>query len=85
MTNLDIIDAIRHLAPEAQFSFQETDLTTLVWDSVDIDRPTDEDILDAVPVVQAAKAALVAEEAAAKAALLERLGITADEARLLLS
>jgi hypothetical protein len=85
MTNLDLIDAIRYLVPEAQFSFQETDLSTLVWDSKDIKRPSDKDILAAVPVVKAAKAARVEANAVAKAALLDRLGITADEAKLLLA
>jgi hypothetical protein len=84
MNNLDLIDAIRYLVPEAQFSFQETDLSTLVWDSADIERPTNEAILAAVPVVQAAKAAQAEAKAEAKAALLDRLGITADEAKLLL-
>jgi len=80
----DIIEAIRYLAPGAEFSFQENDLTTLKWDTPDIEQPTESAIIAAIPVVQAQKIAEAESKATAKAALLKRLGITADEAALLL-
>ena len=84
MTSQEIIDAIFYLAPNSEFSFTETDLSTLKWDSTDIQRPTDKDIIAAIPLAKKAKELVVAEKAAAKAALLNRLGITSDEAALLL-
>lgn len=84
MTSQEIIDAIFYLAPNSEFSFTETDLSTLKWDSTDIQRPTDKDIIAAIPLAKKAKELVVTEKAAAKAALLNRLGITSDEAALLL-
>jgi hypothetical protein len=81
----DLIDAIRHLAPQAEFSFQDGDLSTLKWDSPQIAQPTKAQIFAAVPTVQAQKLADQQVKEATKAALLERLGITSDEAKLLLS
>jgi len=85
MTSQEILDAIFHLAPNAEFSFSDADLFTLVWDSKDIKRPTDAAIIAAIPVAKAAKEAEAEASAAARIALLDRLGITADEAKLLLS
>lgn len=85
MTSQEILDAIFHLAPNAEFSFTEADLSTLVWDSKDIKRPTDAEIIAAIPVAKAAKEAAEEAKAAAKATLLNRLGITEEEARFLLA
>lgn len=85
MNNLEIVDAIKYLAPEAEFSFQETDLSTLEWHSENIKRPTDKEIIAAVDTVKKAKEAELEAKAAAREALLNRLGITEDEAKLLLS
>jgi hypothetical protein len=84
MTNQEILDAIFHLAPGAQFSFTEADLSTLVWDSKDIKQPTVAEIMAAIPMAKAAKEAEAESKAAAKASLLNRLGMTPDEAALLL-
>ena len=84
MTSQEIIDAIFYLAPNSEFSFTEVDLSTLKWDSSDIARPSDEAILAAIPKVKAAQTAAKEAKASAKVALLNRLGITADEAALLL-
>ena len=85
MTNQEITDAIFYLVPNAEFSFTETDLDSLRWDSKKVEKPTIEAILAAIPL---AKAKIDAEKEnlqSKKQALLERLGITADEAALLLS
>lgn len=84
MTSQEILDAIFHLAPNAEFSFTEADLSTLVWDSKDIKQPTDSAIIAAIPLAKSAKEAEANANAAAKTALLDRLGITAEEAKLLL-
>ena len=85
MTSQEIMDALFYLAPNSEFSFTETDLSTLKWDSIDIQRPTDKDIIAAIPLAKAAKEAAKADKAAARQAILDRLGITAEEAALLLA
>jgi len=85
MTSQEILDAIFYLAPNAEFSFIEADLSTLVWDSKDIEQPTDAAIIAAIPVAKTAIEAEAKASAAAKSALLDRLGITAQEAKLLLA
>lgn len=85
MTSQEITDAIFYLVPGAQFSFQETDLSTLVWDSKDAKQPTEAEILAAIPVAAAAKQAEADAKIAAKSALFDRLGITEEEAQLLLA
>jgi hypothetical protein len=85
MTNQEITDAIFYLTPNAQFSFANSDLSTLVWDSKDVKQPTNTQIIAAIPAAKAAKLAEDDNKATAKAALLDRLGITAEEAALLLA
>jgi hypothetical protein len=85
MNSIEITAAIRHLVPNAEFSFTDNDLSTLKWDSTELSKPTITQIKAAIPIVKAAQEAEIAAKAATKAALLERLGITADEAALLLS
>jgi hypothetical protein len=84
MTIQELTNAIFYLAPDAQFSFTETDLSTLVWHSEDVKRPTNAQILAAIPLANAAMTAAAESKASAKAALLDRLGMSADEAALLL-
>ena len=78
-------DAIRKLKPNAQFSFTNDDYSTIKWDVLEGDAPTWEEIQVAYLQVKAAEEAAKAEAEAKKQALLDRLGITAEEARLLLS
>jgi hypothetical protein len=80
-----IVEAIRNLAPESQFSFQDEDLTTLEWQSENIKKPTIAAIEKEIAKVISAKETEAANKEAAKAALLTKLGITAEEAVLLLS
>ena len=84
MTSQEITDAIYYLAPNSEFSFTENDLSTLKWDSTDIQRPIDKDIIAAIPLAKTAKKAAKTDQASAKQAILDRLGITAEEALLLL-
>ena len=73
--------AIRYLHPEAEFSFTAADFDSIKFDKIDGEAPTLDDVKNAV---QQIKANDIAKEAA-KIALLNRLGITAEEAKLLLS
>ena len=85
MTANEIIDAIFHIAPNAEFSFIENDLSTLKWDSTDIDRPSDKDIIAAIPLAKKAKENAAADKASTKAAILAKLGLTQDEVTALLA
>ena len=77
--------AIHTLKPNAEFSFIDDDYSTIKWDVLEGDAPTQAEIDAAIEQVKANEAAEAEAKAAQKAALLERLGITEDEARLLLA
>jgi hypothetical protein len=77
--------AIRSLRPDAEFSFTEQDYSTVIWTKLEGNPPTQTQIDAAIEEVKANKIAAEAMVATQKQALLAKLGITADEARLLLS
>ena len=81
----DLAKAIRKLKPTAEFSFTDDDYNTIKWDVLEGDAPTKKEIDDAMKALKAAEKTEASDKAAAKAALLDRLGITEDEAKLLLS
>jgi hypothetical protein len=76
-----IVQAIKNLHPEAEFSFTDNDYSTIKWDVLEGSAPTAKEIADEIKRIKDQETAKLAE----KSALLERLGITADEAALLLS
>ena len=75
---------IKKLKPTAQFSFTEDDYSTIKWDVLEGIAPTQAQIDAAIEQVKADEITEAATKAAQKAALLERLGITQEEANLLL-
>jgi len=77
--------AIKKLKPTAEFSFTENDYSTIKWDVLDGDAPTQAEIDAAIVQVKADEIAAEAKAETDKTALLVKLGITADEAKLLLS
>ena len=79
-----IVRAIRRLKPTAQFTFSDCDYNTIKWDVLDGDAPTLKQITDAIKANQADDIAEAESRAVAKSALLVKLGITEDEAKLLL-
>ncbi len=79
-----LVKAIKLLKPGSQFSFIEDDYSTIKWDVLDGDAPTQAEIDEAIEQVKAEEITEATTKAAAKAALLERLGITQEEANLLL-
>ena len=81
----DLVKAIKLLKPTAEFSFTGDDYSTIKWDVLEGEAPTQKDIDAAIKEVKADEAQAEATKATAKAALLDRLGITAEEAVLLLS
>lgn len=84
MTTQEITDAIFYIAPGAEFSFKEADISTLQWDSTDIPQPTEEEIIAAIPLAKKAKADEEIAAKKAKAALLDKLGISEEELSLLI-
>lgn len=79
-----IVKAIQKLKPTAEFSFTENDYSSVKWDVLEGDAPTQAEIDAAIVEIKADEAAAKAKAATDKGALLERLGITAEEAALLL-
>jgi acyl-CoA reductase-like NAD-dependent aldehyde dehydrogenase len=77
--------AIKLLKPEAEFSYTDNDYSTINWIVLDGDAPTQKEIDAAIKEVKANELAQAQAKAAQRQAILDRLGITAEEAQLLLS
>ncbi len=77
--------AIDKLKPNSEYTFQDEDYSTITWISLEGDAPTQKQIDEAIKAIKIEEKTAEANKAAAKAALLERLGITEDEAKLLLA
>ena len=84
MDQMLLVKAIKKLQPNSQFTFSDCDYSTIKWDVLDGNAPTQVEIDAAVKEVKADEIAQAKAKTIQKAALLERLGITADEAALLL-
>ena len=79
-----LIKAIKKLKPTAEFSFQNDDYSTIKWDILDGDVPTQKEIDAAIKEVKADEIAEAEAKATAKAAILDRIGLTADELKTIL-
>ena len=77
--------AILKLRPNSEFSYSNRDYSTIQWNVLEGDAPTKKEIDDAIKQIKSDELTEATNKAAAKAALLDRLGITEDEAKLLLS
>ncbi len=80
----DLTKAIFKLRPNAEFSFTDDDYSTIKWDVLDGDAPTEKEIADAIKTLKADDTAEAKAKDNARKALLDKLGITAEEAQLLL-
>lgn len=80
MTNAEITQAILNINPKAEFILRGDDLSGLEWLGKD-KQPTDAAILAEVDLLPQREA----EKVAAKDAILAKLGLTPDEAKLLLA
>jgi hypothetical protein len=76
--------AIHKLKPNSSWRFENYDYSTIEWFELEGTAPTQAEIDAAIEQVKADEITEATTKAAQKAALLERLGITEDEARLLL-
>jgi hypothetical protein len=83
--SIELVNAIQSLRPTAEFHLDNGDYSTIVWDVLDGTAPTLAQVQAEVKRLQDLKVSEQQERNTAKAALLDRLGITAEEANLLLS
>jgi hypothetical protein len=79
-----LVKAIKKLKPTAEFSFTDDDYSTIKWDVLEGEAPTQAEIDAAIEQIKADEITQAATKAVQRQALLTRLGITEDEARLLL-
>ena len=82
MEHRDLINAVSYIRPQAKFVIRGEEIE---WMDEEQIQPTAEEIKAGWIAYQAKESADSKATAQAKAALLERLGITEDEAKLLLS
>mgnify|MGYP007090480905 CR=1 FL=1 len=78
--------AIQSLCPKAEFSYINEDYSTIKWDVLEGDAPTQKEIDAAIKEIKADEAQAEATKATAKAAAegkLAALGLTTDDLRAL--
>lgn len=83
MTNSEIVEALNNLAPDSEWVLVGDDYETINW--IRGIKPTLEEIQTEVNLLPEKRKQALAETQAKKAALLNRLAITEEEARLLLA
>jgi len=80
-----LFKALKNLCPDAEFTFTEEDYSSITWIKNDGTPPTQKQIDDEIVKIKANEDKQAADAAAAKAALLDRLGMTSEEVKLLFS
>lgn len=80
-----LVKAIFNLRPNCEFTLKNGDYSTIEWIVLEGKAPTQAQVDAEIEKLIASNEAAVATKAEAKAELLARLGITAEEAQLLLS
>ena len=80
-----LVKAIHALKPGSEFAFQDDDYSTIEWHVLEGDAPSAKEVEAKVTELKAEDIKAAEAKAEAKAALLDRLGITAEEAKLLLA
>lgn len=81
-----LVTAIRKLHPEAEFSITENDYSTVKWDVLEGDAPTQAEVDVTIEAIKQEEIQAEAEAAAKKAAAeakLAALGLTADDLKAL--
>ena len=77
--------AIQALRPDKEFTMVDDDPSTIIWNDADVTTPTNAEIKTKFDELKAAELAEANSKATQKTALLEKLGLTESEAKLLLS
>lgn len=81
-----LVEAIRKLKPTAEFSFTENDYSSIKWDVLEGEAPTQAEIDVAIEEIKADEAKAEINKAAKKAAAeskLAALGLTSDDLKAL--
>lgn len=76
--------AIKSLKPTAEFSYTDNDYSTIKWDVLDGDAPTQKEIDAEIKRIKASEITEAESKAAKRQAIADRLGLTADELQVLL-
>lgn len=84
MDELTLCKAIQRLAPNAQFTFKETDLDTLEWFSEDIKQPSKKDILAMVEKLPGLEEAELSEFKTRRTEVLNKIGLSEEDISLIL-
>jgi len=80
--------ALQALRPDAEFTITDSDLSTIVWNSLSVTTPTEAEVNAKIAELEAADAQAITNKAAALASAeskLAALGLTAAEVSALLS
>ena len=80
-----LVEAIFKLRPNTEFVIHDNNYSTIEWHVLEGTAPTKAEIDATIKQIKAEEITEAAAKATEKSALLARLGLTADEAKLLLS
>ena len=80
-----LLEAIKSLRPDSEFVVMDNDYSTVEFFKIEGSKPTKAQIEAAIEQIKAAEITEAVTQAQAKEALLARLGLSADEAKLLIS
>lgn len=80
-----LVQAIRNLKPSSEFVIRDNDYSSVEWHVLEGTAPTKAQVTAEITKIKAADLTAEADYQASRAALLTRLGITEDEAKLLFS
>jgi hypothetical protein len=86
MNAIELLKAIKYLKPNAEFSFEEADYSTIKWDVLSGDAPTLKELESALKKVIELEQKIEADKIIAKSAAeakLEALGLTLDDLKAL--
>lgn len=83
MTNQQITEALMSLVPDAKWVLVGDDYEDIEW--IEGNKPTIKEIESEIKALPAKREALAKEQEAKRADILQRLGLTEEEAKLLLS
>lgn len=79
-----LVTAIRNLRPGSEFVFENNDYDTIQWHALDGEAPTKAEVDAEVDRVREQFIQEQEQKEARRAEILERLGLTEDEAKLIL-
>ena len=79
-----LTQAIRLLKPNSEFSYSNGDYSTINWIVLDGDAPTQSEIDAAIKTIKSDEKAEAKAKATQRQAILDRIGLTADELKTIL-